>query len=761
MKLLFALMILALCSSNALAFKQTGRITFRGKPMFMIGMYAHPSGAASKAILDDLTGAGFNCLLVPVGTPEAIFDEMDRLGIRAMVPLGYDMALPTDPTERAARLEMLRKIALALKNKPALLGWEGPDEPLWIWKGHDISGYGNTPIWTLDREIQDKMYGLIDSLKDGYAVVKEADPSHMVFLNHAPRLEVEELRWFTSQPAEKGYKSDGRTAADAFGVDIYPVPGGGGNNGLVDGKFTASIATVGAFTRKQRAIAGDAPIYMVLQGCGIVEWGEKDIEPLRRPTYYETRFMAFDAVANGANGILWWGANYIPQDSQLWSDIKRVARQLRSLEPVLASGEVKPVKCSSSAIEVIRYTWKGRDYVIAANAKNTRINGVSFFWPEAPRGGMNVLFEDRSVPSSRGGFKDNFGPFDVHIYSQDRSSSVSVERKVKCVFGLPNDMEPFKGKTPAEVARLLKEMGVDAVCAAPEDRDLIRQLHVAGIKAYAETSAFIGKSYWENHPESRPVNANGDLLGEPSPGYCGVCPNNETIRKDILDRVKSKFEHFEYDGLWLDYIRYGGLWEREKPVLEDICFCNVCLDKFAKAKNIRYPTSLKTNKDKAQWILAKHKAEWAAFKCDTITDFVGQIKATMTQLSPEAILGIFSVPWDNKDFNGAMRNVLGQDAQALAKHVDVFSPMVYHDMCGRPMPWIAEHTNYLWESTNKAVWPIVQVCDEPKKMSPEDVFQTLKTGLDAYGSSGVMPFAFRHIFEVPGKLDALKGTFRR
>ncbi|MDO8585672.1 MAG: hypothetical protein Q7T82_01405 [Armatimonadota bacterium] len=760
MKLILILLALSLCSTASLAGRQTRRVQFRGKPIFVIGVYRHPAGDANKAVLDDMAGAGFNCLLVPSSTSNEVFAEMDRLGIRAVVTTGYDMVLPVGAAERAARIEALRKMVTALKDKPALLGWEGPDEPLWNWKGHDVSGHGYTPIWKLHKKIQDEMYGLIDSLKDGYAVVKTADPEHQVLLNHAPRLEIEELRWFTSQPAKEGYKSDGRTAADAFGVDIYPVPGGGGNNGAVKGTLTPSIATVGAFTRKQRDIAGDAPIYMVLQGCGIVEWGEKDIEPFRRPTYAETRFMAFDAAANGANGILWWGASFVPQDSDLWSDIKRVARQLRSLEPILASGEVAPVKCSRRQVDLIRYSWKGHDYVVACNTTNSQLDGVSFGWEGLTGRRMNVLFEGRRAPVAGGRFRDSFAPFDVHVYSNDFSSGATTTDEVKCAFGLPLDAEPFKGKSHAEVARLLKEMGIDAVCSVPEDRGLIRQLHLAGIKVYAEMGMFAGK-HWESHPESRPIKADGQPGGEPEPGYCGVCPNQDWLRKEILEKVSLKFQHYEYDGLWLDFIRYPGKWEQKKPALEDLCFCNACLEKFAKAKDVRYPAKLKTNVEKAQWILANHRQEWVEFKCQSVTDFVGQIKATIVQLSHEAILGIFSVPWTREDFDGAMLNVLGQDIQALAKHVDVFSPMVYHEMCHRPLKWVEDHTNYVWENTDRRVWPIVQVCDEPVVMTAEDVFRTLNAGLDAYGSSGVMMFAFRHALAEPAKLDALKEAFRR
>ena len=52
--------VIALLVSLTPAFgvSPTKRITYHGKPMFMIGVYAHPAGAANKAVLDDLASRG-------------------------------------------------------------------------------------------------------------------------------------------------------------------------------------------------------------------------------------------------------------------------------------------------------------------------------------------------------------------------------------------------------------------------------------------------------------------------------------------------------------------------------------------------------------------------------------------------------------------------------------------------------------------------------------------------------------------------------
>ena len=80
--------------------------------------------------------------------------------------------------------------------------------------------------------------------------------------------------------------------------------------------------------------------WMVLQGFG---WSDLDADAwdpavLKRPGYDQLRYMAFDAIANGARGLFWWGTHKVEDlQSPFWADLKRVARELADLEPLLAA----------------------------------------------------------------------------------------------------------------------------------------------------------------------------------------------------------------------------------------------------------------------------------------------------------------------------------------------------------------------------------------------------------------------------------------
>ena len=141
---------------------------------------------------------------------------------------------------------------------------------------------------------------------EGYKRLRQLDPAHPVWMNHAPRNQVAQLAAFNQ-------------GADIVGCDIYPVPFTTkvGHSDLAE----RTAAAVGAYTERMQQSAPGKPVWMVLQGCG---WG--DIQPqrtdeerkeLRRPNWKETRFMAYDAIVRGARGILYWGTHAIEKDSKL------------------------------------------------------------------------------------------------------------------------------------------------------------------------------------------------------------------------------------------------------------------------------------------------------------------------------------------------------------------------------------------------------------------------------------------------------------
>jgi len=218
--------------------------------------------------------------------------------------------------------------------------------------------------------------------------------------------------------------------------------------------------------------------------------------------------------------------------------------------------------------------------------------------------------------------------------------------------------------------------------------------------------------------------------------YAGVCPNHPELRKEKLDELRELVRNYDLDGVWLDFIRYPCHWEVEEPELWNTCFCKNCLFLFQKDAGISVSTP--------EEILGKYRKEWITWRCARIIDFVREAREILDEEKPGLILGLFGVPWKNDDYDNAIEWVIGQRYEDLAKYIDVFSPMVYHRMCGKDVSWINEFVHYLAVKTGKCLVPIVQAFDDPTGINSDEFEQVMSYALKE-PSSGVIVFGLKEI----------------
>jgi len=134
------------------------------------------------------------------------------------------------------------------------------------------------------------------------------------------------------------------------------------------------------------------------------------------------------------------------------------------------------------------------------------------------------------------------------------------------------------------------------------------------------------------------------------------------------------------------------------------------------------------------------------------------------RMDAPTLVGAFHAAWKDEDLGGVRRRCLGLDFDALAPHIDVFSPMVYHRRSGKPPEYVKAFVEYMsarpWIRTDAhpQFWPIVQAHDEPR-ISPEEFEQVLRYGLGGK-STGVMMFTIRSVAQDPGKMAAMKRVYR-
>ena len=275
------------------------------------------------------------------------------------------------------------------------------------------------------------------------------------------------------------------------------------------------------------------------------------------------------------------------------------------------------------------------------------------------------------------------------------------------IFGIPS----IKKLHPSTYISQLKQAEINAVFV-PADGETIKWFKEHGFGVYIAINAFGGKGAWKRYPDSVPVKADGQLLGsEPDyKGHGGVCPTHPAWRGERLKHVKHIIKQFGgqggIDGIWLDFIRYPGLWEVKEPRIPDTCYCQRCLRKFQEDSRVKLPAESEEKKA-ALWIKKHCPYEWMKWKKEQILSFVIDVRETLGPLK----LGLFLVPWTKGEKQNAISYRLAQDAFQLSREADVISPMLYHKMCGKPPPWVGHMIRYYKEGAGCEVWPIVQSMD--------------------------------------------------
>lgn len=309
----------------------------------------------------------------------------------------------------------------------------------------------------------------------------------------------------------------------------------------------------------------------------------------------------------------------------------------------------------------------------------------------------------------------------------------------------------------------LNELGVNAIFvhSGSIDKEMINRARNEGLKIYAEFATLNGKNYVDSHPEAWPINEKGERVGAAS-WFMGACPTEPEFRQYRFDQLRNLFTEFDLDGVWMDYVHWHAQFEEPEPILPETCFCTNCRTNFSNDSGIQIPEG--SVSEQASWILKNHDQEWRDWRCKVIYDWTFEIKQILNELKPSALLGLYHCPWNDDEFNGARRKILGLDYNLLTKTVDVFSPMVYHRRMGRNPEWVEE--NILWFSdqihndtkSSPKIWPIVQAYNDPGIISNNEFEIVLKGGL-AGNSSGVMMFTSYAVAEDEGKTQVMKNVY--
>lgn len=277
-----------------------------------------------------------------------------------------------------------------------------------------------------------------------------------------------------------------------------------------------------------------------------------------------------------------------------------------------------------------------------------------------------------------------------------------------------------------------KSLGADTLFVGYQNisEEMLLRAKKAGLGVNLEVGLFIGEDLLKKYPDCRPVNKKGEVM-ETVHWYGGVCPNHPSVQEERLETIKSLTQKYDIGGIWLDFIRYPCHWEEVRSAdIEEYCFCHNCRQGFEDSG----------------------RGDWIGWRCQQITDFAKDVRSL---LPSDIQLGLFAVPWRQNDYDGAIKRIMGQDFDALAQYVDVFSPMTYHRFTENQTSWIGDVVQELSTKTHKPILPLVQTEDRAGKISAEEFKESIEQTL-RNPSDGMIVFFLEDLLKDPAKIAVLK-----
>jgi hypothetical protein len=339
-----------------------------------------------------------------IAAEQKLQDAAAGHGLLSWLWLGDLPNLPT--TAGSPKEQLLTQVVDAFKAHPGLGAYKGIDEPQ----------HSGIPAAGLVR---------------AHTKLRALDPDHPVVIIQAPRGTVADLTPYLP-------------AFEITGADIYPVAYPPGQQA---GRANTDISVVGDVTKTMDQAAGAKPVWMTLQiaWSGTATSKSRPSSVPRFPSLLDERFMAYQAIVNGARGLVFFGGHFLqitrPRDAKAgwnWTFWNLVLKPLlleltsTAVGPALVAPDAgAQVTASTQDAELVTRQDAQFLYVIAVRRGGATSRVTFSGLPGAITSGQ-VLFEYtqaplpppigageqvfRTVDVSGGVFRDWFGPHDAHVY---------------------------------------------------------------------------------------------------------------------------------------------------------------------------------------------------------------------------------------------------------------------------------------------------------------------------------------------------------
>ena len=378
-----------------------GFLTKDGHSLFPIGFYELPKADAE---LKAMAESGVNLVRCH---NRVDLDRAAAVGMMGWVPLSVQLGAT----------EQLRKQVESVKDHPALAVWEGPDEIVWNFTAYSglyrkLGIYKSPDEWKRQTPLavkysEDQARKIMPKIREGIQLVRSLDGQNLQFwINEAFESDVKFVRQYIDY-------------IDITGCDLYPVK-----------KRDRRIARVADATERWKQVGRGKPVWMVLQAFAWSElgdyYGEKTVA---YPTFAESRFMAYDVIAHGAKGVLYWGSHYL-KSSAFRESLYALTSELAALQPFLVTPEEKGVRVTvieaddmkrQRGVRVTARRSGSQWLVILVNEDDRRHMGVEVAGLEQLNGQpLELLYGIENTKVERGEFITRMMPFQVKVFATSR-----------------------------------------------------------------------------------------------------------------------------------------------------------------------------------------------------------------------------------------------------------------------------------------------------------------------------------------------------
>lgn len=290
------------------------------------------------------------------------------------------------------------------------------------------------------------------------------------------------------------------------------------------------------------------------------------------------------------------------------------------------------------------------------------------------------------------------------------------------------------GRAAIEHVGTLAVHGANAIWFHGFDASAFEACAAAGIEPCVEFRTF--RADFAKHPELVPIGVDGAAIRY-GRLVQGVCLSNKEFLQEREAALLEGVRAYGPAGIWLDYLTYAGWFETPEPDLQESCFCPLCVAEFCEATGIDAALP--------HVILDEHAEAWMAHKCARIAAFAARYAALIREHRPGCIVGAYMCPWTPTEYDGALRRIFAQDYALLSPSIDVFTPLIYAQKCGRPPHWartfLERAPHFVPAGTE--VQLILDVLDFPGSLVAAAASSVPSSGLQIFGGAEVFADARR------------------